>query len=80
MKIYKFNDLHFYKPNLIKIIGPGSVVKEELAQKIYADFTNHLSAVDAKEIEILARAKNIPVNILHQFLIQFYNPLQLLQV
>ncbi len=34
MKIYKFNDLNFYKPNLIKIIGPGSVLKEELAKKL----------------------------------------------
>ena len=34
MKIYKFNDLHFYKPNLIKIVGPGSVVKEHLAKRL----------------------------------------------
>ncbi len=34
MKIYKFNDLNFYKPNLIKIIGPCSMVKEELAKKL----------------------------------------------
>lgn len=44
-------------------------IKDELTTKIYADFANHLSATDAKEIELLARSRNIPVNILHQFLI-----------
>lgn len=43
-------------------------INQELEKAVFADFTNYMSATNAEEIKHLAKAKNVPANILHNFL------------